>query len=91
MRGSFTCRCHGSATKAARANAEVRLAREKFYRSVVAGMARALAEERAMTPEQRRARYDAILDQAEAILLPPKPRHLPLYDPETGVSWSLTR
>jgi hypothetical protein len=91
MRGSYVCRCHGGATIAARGMAEVRLAREKFYRAVAAGMAKALAQERAMTPQQRQARHGAIPDEAEAMLPPPKPRHPPLCDPETGVSWSLER
>jgi hypothetical protein len=70
----------------------VELARERFYLGIARGLAQSIERERNMTPEQRRARNQAILEQAEAMLPPPKPRerrHPPLYDPETGVSWSL--
>lgn len=89
MRGSFTCRCHGSATKAAREWAQFRLAMTKFHRGVLADMLKMWAELDAMTPEQRVAHGEAVLAAVEATLPPPKPRHPPLVD-DDGVSWALT-
>lgn len=92
MRGSFTCRVHGSATKAARAWAEYRLGKLKrdqmairLFRQVAAGN----------IPPAMQARMDAdwamICAQVDADEAARKAaRHPPLHDPETGVSWLLT-
>jgi len=94
MRGSLTCRCHGSATKAARELAAYRLWRLRSDQRLVQRIAAIGERERRMSPAERAAAGQAALEQIAAALPPPKPRerhHPPLYDPETGISWSLTR
>jgi hypothetical protein len=96
VRGLEVCISHGGATRRARAAAEVRLARERFYLGVARALAKAAERDRNMTPQQRQARNEAILDLARAKLPPPRTprtpeqRHPPLVD-EDGISWSLTR
>jgi hypothetical protein len=94
VRGLAVCISHGGATRRARAAAEIRLAKARFYLGIARDIAKAIERERNMTPQQRQVRNEAILDLARTMLPPPKPRKRvspPLYDPETGISWSLIR